>query len=77
MDLEDNWSRHCKKRGGLNQFNIIAIWTRFFEFEEDAKRFLNEFEEEHPEYWSHKNTEWARRHSENLDSGLKRFKLYK
>jgi hypothetical protein len=51
------WSRHCKKHGGLNRFNVIAIWTRFFELEEDAKQFLKEFEEEHPNYWSHKNTD--------------------
>ncbi|NCU26467.1 hypothetical protein EOM86_07060 [Candidatus Nomurabacteria bacterium] len=62
------WSRHCKKHGGLNRFNVIAIWTRFFELEEDAKQFLKEFEEEHPNYWSHKNTDWANLIPESTDN---------
>ena len=62
------WLRHCRKHGGLNRFNIIAIWTRFFELEEDARKFLNEFEEEFPNYWSHKNTEWANSVPENTKS---------
>ena len=62
------WLRHCRKHGGLNKDNVIAIWTKFFELKKDARKFLNEFEEEFPNYWSHKNTEWANLIPETTDN---------
>lgn len=62
------WINHCKKYGGLNRNNIIAIWTKFFEEEESAKMFLTDFEKEYPDYWLNKNTEWANLVQENTES---------
>jgi hypothetical protein len=59
------WVNHCKKHGGYTKENIETVWSDWFEDEELARLFLDEFEDLYPGYYLDENTQWANQTPEN------------
>lgn len=65
-----HWINHCKKHGGHNKKNIETVWSHWFEDEELAQLFLDEFEDLYPGYHLKENTEWANDIPENTATSV-------
>ena len=59
------WKNHCNKHGGLTEANIEREWVQQFECISEAREFLSDFEEQHPNYWD--CDEWCNLVPENLE----------
>jgi hypothetical protein len=59
------WVNHCKKYGGYTKENIETVWSDWFDNEELAQLFLDEFEDLNPKYYLEENTLWANKVREN------------
>lgn len=57
------WINHCKAHGGYNKNNIELLEYHWFDYENDALQWLNNFENKNSEYWLTK--EWANQTQEN------------
>lgn len=62
------WKNHCKKHGGYCRENIEIVFKKKFNFENEAKLFLKNFEKQNPEYWLQENKIWANQVRENTEN---------
>jgi len=57
------WKPHCKKYGGYKKSNIALLEYKWFTNEQEAKEWLDKFEEINPKYWLLED--WANQCPEN------------
>ena len=62
------WVNHCKKHGGYTRDNIEVVWKHWFEDEEFAQLFLDEFNDKYPSYYLPENVQWANEIPENTSN---------
>lgn len=59
------WINHCKKWGGYTRSNIQVMWSQWFNTEHAAKQWLEQFEQDEPDYYLKENKIWANQCKEN------------
>lgn len=59
------WIQHCKKWGGYTRSNIQVMWSQWFNTEQEAKDWLEQFEQDEPNYYLKENKTWANQCREN------------
>jgi len=59
------WKPHCFKNGGYNKNNIELVQKWWFEDQELAELFIEEFESKYENYWLKSNEQWANLIQEN------------
>ena len=65
-----DWVEHCHENGGYNKENIHLRSWEWFENEDDAKEWLDLFEETNPGYYLNENKTWANQVPETTASNV-------
>ena len=53
------WKNHCDAHGGYTRDNIVLVESIYFDKEQDARDWLDSFEQQHPDYYTEDNTDWC------------------